>query len=418
MSLDVRTVTRSEIADWMKAVGTGFLTPAAEKPGEELVADRFGDADLSRMQGVFDDGRCVATFRSFAQQLTVVGGATVTADAVTGVTVTPTHRRRGLLSRMMATDLAAAKERGEVVASLIAAEYPIYGRYGFGPASWTAEWEIAVPRTGLDPRRSGQPADGGRIELVDGADVRKTGPEVHAALAARQPGIVGRSERWWRTHTGVAPRAEHETWTEPFYVVHRAANGEADGLLVYGVDDKWGDSKQPLNTASVRDMIVLNPAAERALWHYLCSVDWITTVRSGYRAPDDLLPLLLPDPRAARMITNADWLWLRMLDVPRALEARTYAVEASLVLDVRDAAGLAGGRFLLDASDSGARCTPTTRSADLALDVAELSTLYLGDESVRRLVDLGRVEELRPGAATTADAVFRTGRRPWCPDVF
>ncbi|WP_032795979.1 GNAT family N-acetyltransferase, partial [Streptomyces sp. HCCB10043] len=182
MSLDVRPVTRSEIADWMKAVGIGFLTPAAEKPGEELVADRFGDADLSRMQGVFDAGRCVATFRSFAQQLTVVGGATVTADAVTGVTVSPTHRRRGLLSRMMATDLAAAKERGEVVASLIAAEYPIYGRYGFGPAAWAAEWEISVDRAGLDPRRSGQPTDGGRIELVDGADVRKSGPEVHAAL--------------------------------------------------------------------------------------------------------------------------------------------------------------------------------------------------------------------------------------------
>ncbi|MGW6722893.1 GNAT family N-acetyltransferase [Streptomyces sp. NPDC054995] len=417
MSLDVRTVTPSEFPDWMRAVRTGFLT-AAGLPSEEMVKDRRADVDLSRVQGVFDAGRCVATYRSFAQQLTVVGGATVTADAVTGVTVTPTHRRRGLLSRMMATDLAAAKERGEVVASLIAAEYPIYGRYGFGPAARAAEWEVDVRRAGLDPRRSGQPADGGRIEMVDGADIRKTGPEVHAALAARQPGIVSRGERWWRTHTGVAPRADHETWTEPFYVVHRAANGEVDGLLVYGVDDKWGDSKQPLNTASVRDMIALNPAAERALWHYLCSVDWIATVRSGYRAPDDLLPLLLPDPRAARIITDTDWLWLRMLDVPRALEARTYGTDASLVLEVRDEAGLAGGRFLLDASGSGARCTPTTRSADLALGVGELSTLYLGDESVRRLVDLGRVEELRAGAATTADAVFRTGRRPWCPDVF
>ncbi len=201
-------------------------------------------------------------------------------------------------------------------------------------------------------------------------------------------------------------------------MLHRAADGMVDGLMVYSTDDKWGDAKQPLNTATVRDMIALNPAAERALWHYLCSIDWITAVRSGYRAPDDLLPLLLPDPRAARMITNADWLWLRMLDVPRALEARTYGVETSLVLEVRDDAGLAGGRFLLDASTSGARCVTTTRSADLALDVAELATLYLGDESVRRLVDLGRAEELRAGAATTADATFRTGRRPWCPDVF
>ncbi|WP_103535458.1 GNAT family N-acetyltransferase [Streptomyces sp. SM11] len=416
MSLDVRTVTASETADWMRAVGTGFFE--AGTPSEELVADRFADADLSRVQGAFEAGRCVATFRSFAQELTVVGGATVRADAISGVTVTATHRRRGLLSRMMATDLAAAKERGEPVASLIAAEYPIYGRYGFGPAAWNAEWEVSVHRAGLDPRRSGQPAGGGRVEMVDGADVRKIGPEVHGALAARQPGVVNRGERWWRQRTGAAPRPDHEKWTEPFYVVHRAADGKVDGLMVYGADGKWGDGGQPLNTASVRDMIALNPAAERALWHYVCSIDWITTVRSGNRAPDDLLPLLLPDPRAARPVTNMDWLWLRMLDVPRALEARSYGTEASLVLDVRDEACLAGGRFLLDASPSGARCTPTTRSADLTLGVAELSTLYLGDESVRRLVDLGRAEESQAGAATTADAVFRTGRRPWCPDVF
>ncbi|MEU0099052.1 GNAT family N-acetyltransferase [Streptomyces sp. NPDC006267] len=416
MSLDVRTVTASETTDWMRAVGTGFL--AAGTPGEDVVADRLADADLSRVQGAFEAGRCVATFRSFAQELTVVGGATVRADAISGVTVTPTHRRRGLLSRMMATDLAAAKERGEPVASLIAAEYPIYGRYGFGPAAWTAGWEVAVRRAGFDPRRSGQPAGGGRVEMVDGADVRRVGPEVHRALAARQPGVVTRGERWWRQRTGAAPQMDHEKWTEPFYVVHRADDGAVDGLMVYDTDDTWGDAGQPLNTATVRDMIALNPAAERALWHYLCSIDWITTVRSGRRAPDDLLPLLLPDPRAARMVTNMDWLWLRMLDVPRALEARTYGTEASLVLDVRDDAGLAGGRFLLDASADGARCTPTTRSADLALGTGELSTLYLGDESVRRLVDLGRAEEVRAGAAATADALFRTGRRPWSPDVF
>lgn len=416
MSFDVRTITPSEFPDWLRAVRHGFLT--AGTPGEDETAALLATADLSRVQAVFDAGRCVATFRSFAQELTVVGGAGVPADAISAVTVAPTHRRRGLLSRMMATDLAAARERGEVVATLIAAEYPIYGRYGFGPATWTAEWEVAVHRAGLDPRRSGQPDGGGRIEMVDGADIRKYGPELHARLAALRPGVVSRGERWWGRLTGAVPIAAHEKWTEPFYVVHRAPDGEVDGLMVYGTDDKWDDAKQPLNTATVRDLIAVTPDAERALWHFLCSVDWITTVRSGYRAPDDLLPFLLPDPRAARVVTHADWLWLRLLDVERALEARAYESEASLVLDVRDDGGVAEGRFLLDVSPSGARCTRTTRSADLVLGAGELASLYLGDESAVRLVDLGRAEEPRAGAAVTADAVFRTGRRPWCPDVF
>ncbi|MFC9947039.1 GNAT family N-acetyltransferase [Streptomyces pratensis] len=418
MSLDRRTVSEAEFPDWMRAVGTGFLRSAAAPPSEEEVAVRLAHTDLTRLQGVFDAGRCVATFRSFAQELTVVGGARVRADAITAVTVTPTHRRRGLLGRMMATDLAAAKERGDVVASLIAAEYPIYGRYGFGPATWTAEWEIDVPRAGLDPRdRVPSEADGGRIELVDGADVRKLGPELHGRLAAVQHGVVSRDERWWQRNTGVDTPSS-DAWTEPFHAVYRSADGEADGLITYRADDRWGDGKQPLNKATVAGMIAVTPAAERALWRFVCSIDWITTVRSGYRAPDDVLPLLLPDPRAARIVTQADWLWLRVLDVPGALEARTYATGAALVLDVHDATGLAGGRFLLDASPSGASCVPTTRDADLTLDVSDLGALYLGDESPVRLAALGRLDEHRAGAAATADAVFRTARRAWCPDVF
>ncbi|MFD3652278.1 GNAT family N-acetyltransferase [Streptomyces sp. NPDC058620] len=416
MSLDLRTVSESGYPEWLRAVGTGFLRAAA--PADDEIKGRLAHTDLSRVRGVFDGERCVATFRSFAQELTVVGGATVRADAISAVTVTPTHRRRGLLGRMMAADLSAAKERGDVVASLIAAEYPIYGRYGFGPATWTTEWEIDVTRAGLDPRRPVPPAaDGGRIDLVDGAEVRRIGPALHSRPAARVPGVISRDERWWELSTGVGVTAA-DRWTDPFYAVYRSADGEVDGLAVYRADDHWGDAKQPLNKATVKTLTAATPAAERALWEFVCSIDWITTVRSGFRAPDDLLPLFLPDPRAARIVTQADWLWLRVLDVARALEARTYATEATLVLDVQDGAGLTAGRFRLDASPAGASCVPTTESADLTLDVRELGTLYLGDESVLRLVDLGRIEENRAGAAATADAAFRTGRRAWCPDMF
>ncbi|MER5360641.1 GNAT family N-acetyltransferase [Streptomyces sp. NPDC002785] len=416
MRLDVRAITESGYPDWLRAVHTGFLHPPTVT--EQEVASRRPHTDLARTQGAFDGGRCVATFRSFAQELTVVGGATVQADAISNVTVSPTHRRRGLLSRMMATDLAAAKERGDVAATLIAAEYPIYGRYGFGPATWTTEWEIDVPRSGLDPRWSGPCAeDGGRIDLVTCADVRKLGPALHERLRARQHGAIDRAARWWELTTG-EDRPGPDTWVEPFYAVYCNADGEADGLVTYRADDNWGDAKQPLNRATVLDHIAVTPAAERALWHFVCSIDWVTTVRTGHRAPDDLLPLLLPDPRAARIVTQADWLWVRVLDVVRALEARTYAVPGALTLDIHDATGLTTGRYHLDASPSGATCTPTTAAADLALDVRELGTLYLGDESPVRLAALGRIEELTPGAVALAEGMFRAARRAWCPDVF
>lgn len=159
----VRPVTEDEIPAWLNALNTGFLRPP-ESLSEQELKDRSFHIDPSRTLAAFDEARVhapltpadtaqvVATFRSFPQELTVVGGRTVPADAISNVTVSPTHRRRGLLTRMMAQDLAAAKDRGDVVATLIAAEYPIYGRYGFGPATWTTEYTVDVPRTGLDPR--------------------------------------------------------------------------------------------------------------------------------------------------------------------------------------------------------------------------------------------------------------------------
>ncbi|MEU7061108.1 GNAT family N-acetyltransferase [Streptomyces sp. NPDC046197] len=411
--IDVRPITEAEIPDWIRALHTGFLQ--SPEVGDQEIAERGPSLLRSRTLGAFDAGRCVATFRSFDQELTAVGGAPVPADAISNVAVVATHRRRGLLTRMMVQDLAAAKDRGDVVATLIAAEYPIYGRYGFGPATWTTEWTIDVPRAGLDLRRP-VPDDGGLVELVNGDDVRKLGPELHERLRRAQPGAINRDERWWQVNTGLLRLGR--PWTEPFYAVYRAADGTVEGLVAYVCDDVWGDGKQPLDTATVKGLIAVSPAAERALWRYLCSIDWVTKVRSGWRAPDDLLPFFLPDPRAARITTQADWLWVRILDVVRALEARTYQAAGELVLEIADPAGLAGGRWRLEASADGASCTPTTRSADLALDVAELATLWLGDESAVRLAALGRVREERAGAAEVADALLRTSRRPWCPDMF
>ncbi|WP_414168296.1 GNAT family N-acetyltransferase [Streptoverticillium reticulum] len=409
----IRTLDDSDLPDWLRTMRTGFLRPPVV-PKEE-VEIRLAGMDLNRTQGAFDDGRCVATFRSFAQQISVPGGASVPANAICNVTVAPTHRRRGLLGSMMERDLRAAKERGDAAATLISAEYPIYGRYGFGPATWVTEWEVETARTGLSDRYAG-PECGGRIDLVDGAAVRELGPALHERLRTLQHGAVDRTERWWRIATGDLPRHGF-AWTEPFYAVYRSPEGSVDGLAAYTADDAW-EAKRPLCSAHVRDLVAVSPAAVRALWHFLLTIDWVTKVTTNLRAPDDLLPLLLPDPRAARVLTHADFLWLRPLDVPALLTARTYACPGSLVLEVTDPQGLAGGRWLLEAGPDGASCAPTRRPAELVLDVGALGALYLGDESVLRLAALGRAGEESPGAAARAEPVLRTAARPWCPDVF
>ncbi|MFE6775963.1 GNAT family N-acetyltransferase [Streptomyces sp. NPDC057702] len=429
MSLDIRTITESEVSDWLRARHTGFLLePAISQEEAEL---RRPGLDLDRTQGAFDDGRCVGCFRSFSQELTAVGGAPVPTNAITNVSIVPTHRRRGLLTTMMDRDLRAAKERGDAAATLIAAEYPIYGRYGFGPGAWTSRWTVDVARAGLNANyarpgdagtlsakgRAARIADaGGRVDMVDGAEMLAEGPALHDRLRRSLHGMVNRDERAWRLETGDL-RYPGTPWKEPFHALYRGPDGTVEGLLTYTVEQHWA-AKVPENTARVRSLLATTPAAESALWYFLFSVDWVVRVDTWYRAPDDVMPLLLGDPRAATPQSYADWLWIRPLDVPRLLEARTYPVAGALVLDVHDAAGLAGGRFALEAGPDGARCAPTTREPDLSMDVGELGTLWLGDESTARLVTLGRVEEHRTGAATLADTLLRTGRRPWCADVF
>ncbi|MFC5722632.1 GNAT family N-acetyltransferase [Streptomyces gamaensis] len=412
MSPEIRHVNVPDVPDWLRAARTAFLQGPVVTDAD--IAYHSKVLDPERSLGAFDEGRCVATFRSFPQQLTVPGGAFVPADAVSLVTVAATHRRRGLLSAMMGRDLRAAKERGDTVATLISAEYPIYGRYGFGPATWVTQFEVDVPRTGLDRRYAG-PGCGGRVDFADAAAVREQGPALYERVRPTRPGFVDRDERWWQRHLGELgldlPR------TEPYYVLYRSPEGRVDGLLAYTVKDRW-PGKLPQGTAKVKNLVAATPQAERALWHFLLSVDWVLTVDTGFRAPDDLLPLLLPEPRAARPVAHADHLWVRPLDVPALLSARTYGTAGTLVLDVTDPAGYADGRFLLEAGPDGASCTPTTRPADLALDVGELGTLALGDESVTRLVALGRAREERTGAAALADIMLRTARRPWCPHSF
>ncbi|WP_447038847.1 GNAT family N-acetyltransferase [Streptomyces sp. DSM 118878] len=416
--IEIRAVTDAELPVWLRTVQAGFLHALAAM-SDEAIANARARKDIDTLRGAFDRGRCVGTYRSYPQELTAVGGAAVAAHAVTAVTVAPTHRRRGILSRMMTADLAAAKERGAVVATLIASEHRIYGRYGFGPATSTTEWTVDVPRAGLDPRWSGPDEAGARIDLVDGHDVRKLGPELYDRFRAVQHGAIDRDEPWWLRNTGQQATAEFP-WQEPFYALYRSPSGTVDGLMAYrSTSSRYDASRLPVNSVSVLGTTTTTPAAERALWHYVCSIDKVVSVESGHRAPDDVLPDLLPDPRAARVTTHADWLWVRVLDVVRALEARTYAGTGTLVLEVADAGGLAGGRYRLEAAaDGAARCAPTGDAPDLALGIGELGQMWLGDGSMARLVALGRAAEERAGAAALADTLFRTSRRPWCPDIF
>jgi predicted acetyltransferase len=349
----------------------------------------------------------VGTLRTIPFELTVPGGRMVPADGVTAVTVAATHRRRGLLTGLMDAGLRAAADRGDAVSILIAAEWLIYGRFGYGVASEDAVWEVDRARAAAGPPE-------GVVEAVEIDQLRKLAPPVYDAARRARPGGIDRPEPRWDLDFGLAhPEGEQPDWTGRA-VVHRDDAGEVDGYLRWHAADSW-EGMLPTGTLHVDELVTASPAAYRDLWRFALGVDLLVRVRASERPVDEPLPWLLADGRAARQVQRWDRLWLRLLDVPAALTGRGYRGAGRVVVEVVDPGGYAAGRFALDAGPDGAECRPTTESAELTLPAAVLGAAYLGGTRLRTLSDAGLVDEHRPGAVTAADRLLAGEQVPFCP---
>ena len=405
MAIEIRTIEESDVPAWVRCMATGFLIET--EAGE--IEDRRRGMTLDRTWAAVDDGQVVGTLRSFASTITVPGPAPVATAALTNVTVAPTHHRRGLLTQMITRDLRASADRGEPVGMLIASEYPIYGRFGYGAAVEGASWSVDASLARFRREASGT------VELVDLTTLIKEGPAVYDRFASGQPGAIPRTGRWWE-------RLAHLPATRDggarFAAVHRSAAGGQDGYVRYRASNQW-DQMRPNGVLTVEDLVAVTPEAYHHLWRYCCEIDLITRVEASDRSVDEHLPWLVADGRVVRQTGRFDFVWLRILDVAAALSARRYLAPGHVVVEVVDPLGLAGGRYDLDGGPDGATCRAGAgRAADLTVGVDGLGSVYLGGVTLSTLAAAGRVDEHRPGALAEADAMFRSPVTPWCGTWF
>jgi predicted acetyltransferase len=407
MPADVRTIRAPEVASWVDAMRAGFLEGPA--PTTEEAEWRGTFFDLAHTWAAFDGDRVVGTLRSFDTRMTVPGDRDVSATALTHVTVAGSHRRQGLLSRMITADLAACAERGDAVSLLVAAEYPIYGRFGYGPAVEGVRLDIDTVGLTVTGERTGS------VEAVDRDTYRAAVPAVYDRFRIGQPGAIQRDAWWWDVSLGIVPVAGR---TPPsFYALGRSPSGEIDGLLAYRIEDNWVDVR-PRDRLLVDDLVGADASATIRLWRHCIEMDWVGTVSADDRGVDELLRWHLHDARAMAERERSDRVWVRLLDAPQALAGRTYLTDGALVLDVDDPLGFATGRVRLEGGPAGATCTPTDAPPDLALSVQALSSAYLGGYTLASMAASGLVTECTPGSLTLADAMFRSPVVPTCPTHF
>ena len=326
------------------------------------------------------------------------------------VSVLPTHRRQGILTKMMREQLTRVREMGEPIAALWASESVIYGRFGYGRAAESVDLKIDRTRV-----QFAEEVDvPGSLRFINVDQAREQWPDFWDEVRRQQPGMMTRTPAWWNNRVFRDLPENRGGFTANYYVNY-VVDGELRGYLRYRRKPEWSGFLAN-GVVKVEELMATTDDAYRALWDYALNLDLVGSIEAPFRRTDEPVQWMLADPR--RLIRYAvDSLWLRIVDVPRALAGRRYLTDGEVVLEVADPFLGQGGRFLLSVEGGQAECARTERAADIEIGIGELASAYFGTHHFNTLARAGRVSG-SPGALDRADGLFGWHTDPWCPDIF
>jgi predicted acetyltransferase len=362
-----------------------------------------------RMHAVLDAGRVVAGAGAYSLELTLPGGPAPCAG-VTVVGVLPSHRRRGLLRRMMEAQLRDIRERGEPVAALWASEETIYGRFGYALASLCMN--LVIRRRHVRVRPDLEPE--GSVRLIDNDEAFRVLPRLYDRVRRRNAGFVSRSRDWWEIRK-LSDRPEVRRRAGPLVRALYERDGRPAGWALYRIEQEGSTVEDWKKTVKVAEVQGIDDPARRELWRFLLEIDWTDRVRVDGLAVDDAV-LLDVDKLNELRARVYDGLWVRAIDVGAALAARGVARDGRATIEVTADPDFADNVGTWTIEGDGAR--RSSRRPDVRVDVQGLSATLLGGFSFGALARSGRAEEGARGGLARADALFRVERAPWCPEIF
>ncbi|GGF01435.1 GNAT family N-acetyltransferase [Mycetocola zhadangensis] len=387
-----------QTAGWVQVENQGFHFPRMTDEAVSRAAIRL-ERDDQALTGAYPVVRRasslpaeypVATFASFEKTVNVGSGRLVPAHLISSVTVRPTHRRKGLLRRMMTDSLTRAHEAGLALAALTASEATIYRRFGFGPSTWANNITVAT-----DARFRLLTTPTGSAEWVDARDLEQLAPAIFAKFHASQTGSVDRHVGIWGRISG-QPDAPTDDDRAIRAALHYDTTGEIDGYVSYRFTGHGTDAR----SIEVLDLVAIDDNAYLGLWQYLASIELCDSVSWRAGRLDNPLSWALADPRLISVTAAEDWVWLRILDPIAALEARPYVSDGEIVLRVIDELGFAAGTFRISVTDATAHVEREDGATpDVEMDAWVLSSLYLGGADPVVLRAAGQLVEHTDGAA-------------------
>lgn len=414
-SLRLVEVPEDRYEEWLdRFLGAFGHAPTGEA---DIVAFFRATHPPDRAIAVADEAGYVATGSAIDVDLVLPGGGTVPMAGVTGLTVDSTASRQGVLRAMMTHLHRRAADEGHLVAGLGASEWPIYGRFGYGPATWfdvldvearAVGWRDDAPRCELRPRR------------IAGKEARDLAEALHARQSSATPGEVLRPASYWDRFTLGRSSGRLDAalglGSEDAGGLQSVAVGER-GLVAYRITSRWSADATPQGTVVVTDVLATDVEAAAALWCHLLGIDLITDIRLPRVPVDDPVRWWVDDARRLRPRRH-DGLWLRPLDVPQLLESRRWSGSGALTLAVHDGEGYAEGTFRLDVDAGRASCQRTSAEAELEMDAAVLGAIVLGGTSATSLARSGRIRARDPRCAQRWNALATPERGAFCSWAF
>ena len=403
------SLTRATDADWADIITTDARAFAMRNPlPDDEVADLRGkvaddDVVLVRDTGL-DTRPLVGVAMFYRMSMSLPGGGVSDAAGLSWVSVASTHRRRGILRRMLTELVEQWESEKYTFGILTASEGTIYERFGFGPACFANSVSLS-PGAQM---RAAQPNDA-TVRYADADAVAAAIPDLHARWTLTTPGALTRTPAWWTPI--LADRASERPLSASglHYLLH------ADGYASYRIyKDETGAVRGEVN-----EVFAVTDDAHTDLWRVLISLDLIPSLTATIPV-DDPLSQKLVNPRSVSVTGTADTMWLRILDVPAALGARHYAADLDAVIEVTDEFRGHGGVFDISVREGGAIVAPAKSGATptVSLDISVLSSIYLGGIRPSAFAAAGRLRADSPATLRALDHAFMTDRAPFSGTFF
>lgn len=411
MSSDDFTFETATLADWdeiytMFSAALNFDGDASN-PGAVMERAQW---EPERSQVVRRGDKIVGTMTTVSRRIAVPGAVVPAAHGGRGA-VSLTARHNGILRTLIHRHLTEAKDHGEGITVCWASEARIYQRFGFG---------LGVRRVSVNVNtREAEIPKASTADLVEGvpADVRKDLVAVYERVQREQPGWSERSVENWDYRLADFPWMRDGA-SSLRAIMHQGPDGEIDGYALWAATGAWGETG-PTGEVRVLEVVTENTEAYTSLWKFLTSVELTRTVKVWACSLDEPLFFWLGEPRQMNTGPICDGLWVRVVDVPKALSQRRYGAPVDIVIEVDDPVLPENtGRYHLVGSPDAATCEPTDAAADISLNVRALGAAYMGGSKLTALAAAGLVRELTPGSLAAATNAFGWHQAPSAFEIF